>query len=72
MRSKNGDHISAIEDFDNAIRIDPKKDYLFNSRGFSKAQTGDYIGAIKDFLLHYPLTQITKLHIPVELIIKHK
>ena len=43
------DDDQTIEDFDNAIRIDPKKDYLFYSRGFSKAQTGDYIGAIKDF-----------------------
>ena len=48
MKSNAGNHFSAIEDFDNAIRLDPKKDYLFSSRGFSKAQTGDYIGAIKD------------------------
>lgn len=43
------DYQGAIEDFNNAIAIDPKDDNLYSKRGNAKKELEDYQGAIEDF-----------------------
>ncbi len=47
-----GDYEAAIDDFSNAIRLQPDYDILYRAyfgRGFAKFQIGDYEGAKTDF-----------------------
>lgn len=44
----NGDHKSAIADYDRAIKQNPNYSYAFNNRGWSKFKNGDTAGALKD------------------------
>jgi lipoprotein NlpI len=48
-RNMNGDFDDAIEDFDEAIRLDPKYALAFNNRGSAWIGMGDFDHAIGDF-----------------------
>jgi tetratricopeptide (TPR) repeat protein len=43
-----GDYARAIQDFDQAIRLDPKNAYALLNRGIAKARKGDKIGGEAD------------------------
>lgn len=42
------DYIGAIEDYNQAIKIDPKSADIFVNRGYAKAKLQDFTGAIQD------------------------
>jgi lipoprotein NlpI len=44
-----GEHLPAIADYDEAIRLDPKGSTALNNRGTAKSESGDLDGAIADF-----------------------
>ena len=43
-----GDYQGAIQDFDNAIKLNPENDDAYRYRGIAKGKLGDYQGAIQD------------------------
>ncbi len=44
-----GDYEGAIEDYNKAIKINPKLSEAYHNKGVAKAYLGDYRGALKDF-----------------------
>jgi lipoprotein NlpI len=44
-----GDYLGAIQDYNQAIEINPKYDVAYHARGKAKLKVGDYNGAIEDF-----------------------
>jgi len=46
---KLGKHEKAIDDFNNAIKIDPEYEEAYNNRGISYAELGKHENAIEDF-----------------------
>ena len=44
-----GKHKEAIEDFNKAIKLDPKYASAWNNRGAAKADLGDHKEAIEDY-----------------------
>ncbi len=44
-----GDYTGAIEDYNQAIKLNPTDADSYNSRGVAKSNLGEYIGAIQDF-----------------------
>jgi tetratricopeptide (TPR) repeat protein len=43
------DYAGAIEDYNEAIRLDPKYVAAYNNRGIAKSKLQDFVGAIKDY-----------------------
>ncbi len=48
-RIKKNEFRSAIEDFDNAIKININYEMAYNNRGYAKSNLGDTLGAMQDF-----------------------
>lgn len=48
-KSEAGDHKGAIDDYDRAIKLDPKSSDAYNNRGGEKQDAGDLEGAIADY-----------------------
>ncbi|WYL92809.1 MAG: tetratricopeptide repeat protein [Gloeotrichia echinulata IR180] len=48
-RAKLGDNKAAIEDFNQALQINPNSALTYYNRGFARADLGDKQGAIEDF-----------------------
>ncbi len=46
---KQGDYQGAIQDYNQAIRLNPKFAFAYNNRGTARLQLGDKQGAIADF-----------------------
>jgi serine/threonine-protein kinase len=48
-KSQNGDYTGAIEDFNQALRLDPNSADTYNNRGLVRYRLGDKPGAMADF-----------------------
>ena len=48
-RTSSGDYAGAIEDYTQAIELDPKFAEAYFNRGNAKHSSGDYAGAIEDY-----------------------
>jgi tetratricopeptide (TPR) repeat protein len=48
-RSKIGLYIEAIQDFNEAVNLNPNNADIYDNRGYVKYATQDYAGAIKDY-----------------------
>lgn len=44
-----GNHERAIEDYTQALQVDPQNSYAFYNRGITRDGSGDYEGAVEDF-----------------------
>ena len=44
-----GQYEAAIEDYDEAIRLNPDYTYAYSGRGFAKRQLGQYEAATEDY-----------------------
>jgi tetratricopeptide (TPR) repeat protein len=51
------DYASALRDYDQCIKLDPKQDMAFNNRGIVKQKLEDYAGAIMDYDMAIKLNQ---------------
>ena len=49
VNSHESNYDKAIEDYTQAIKLDPNPAYAYNNRGTVKLKLGDYQGAIKDY-----------------------
>jgi len=56
FRSKSGNYIGAVEDYNNALKLNPKYIPIYYFRGMAKASNQDYKGAVEDY------TQAIKFH----------
>lgn len=44
-----GDYEKAVEDYSQALQVDPHNSYAYYNRGITRDRSGDYEGAIEDF-----------------------
>ncbi len=47
-RSESGDYQGAVDDYTQAIRLNPEDEVSYLRRGYARMQLGDYEGAIND------------------------
>lgn len=44
-----GEYERAVEDYTQALQVDPQNSYAYYNRGITRDRSGDYEGAIADF-----------------------
>ena len=44
-----GEYEKAVEDYSQALQVDPNNSYAYYNRGITQDRSGDYEGAIEDF-----------------------
>ena len=44
-----GEYERAVEDYTQALQVDPQNSYAYYNRGITRDRSGDYEGAITDF-----------------------
>ena len=44
-----GEYEKAVEDYSQALKVDPHNSYAYYNRGITRDRSGDYEGAIEDF-----------------------
>ena len=49
MVLKVGEYERAVEDYTQALQVDPHNSYAYYNRGITRDRSGDYEGAIADF-----------------------
>ena len=49
MVTKVGEYERAVEDYTQALQVDPHNSYAYYNRGVTRDRSGDYEGAIADF-----------------------
>ena len=52
-KRKLNNHTSAIEDYNQAIKLNPKDAFTYRASADAKRKSGDYTGAIEDYTSSY-------------------